>query len=312
MMDLHRLRLLSELRRRGTVAAVAQALAYSPSTVSHQLAVLQREVGAELFRREGRVLRLTSAAYVLADHADALLARVEQAEAEVAATAGRVAGVVRVACFPTAVSLVGPAMAQLAGRHPGVRVETTVTEPHVALDMVQSRSCDLAICDEFDSDPRPRVPGLHFAELDPDRIWLVVPRDHPQAAAPAARLGELADEIWACGPADTSHGRIVAEVCRERGGFAPDIRHRTSDAQALLFLVAAGQAVTLLPELARPEQAVEVAAVAIEGPPVVRRILAVVRDTALRDPAVSAVRAALRPPASHYLYATDSPSSRRS
>lgn len=296
MMDLHRLRLLSELRRRGTVAAVAQALAYSPSTVSHQLAALQREAGAELFRREGRLLRLTAAAYVLADHADALLARMEQAEAEVAATAGLVAGVVRVACFPTAVSLVGPALAHLAERHPAVRVETTVTEPHTALDMVESRSCDLAICDEFDSDPRPRVPGLHFAELHPDHIWLVVPRDHPQAGAPAARIAELADEIWASGPAGTSHGRIVADVCRERGGFVPDIRHRTSDAQALLFLVGAGQAVTMLPDLARPQSAAEVAAVAIEGPPVVRRILAVVRDTALRDPAVSAVRAALRRP----------------
>src|SRR3954471_17122402 len=80
MLDLKRLRLLHELHRRGTVGAVAQALSYSPSTVSQQLQVLQREAGTALFEPAGRNLRLTDAALVLVAHAEELLAAVERAE----------------------------------------------------------------------------------------------------------------------------------------------------------------------------------------------------------------------------------------
>lgn len=296
MMDLQRLRLLSELHSRGTIAAVAQALSYSPSTVSHQLSELQRQVGVTLFERDGRRLRLTEAAYVLARHADALLARVEQAEAEVAAAAGAVTGVVRVAVFQTAaVSLVAPALAQLSARHPKLRVETDLLEPDDALSGLERRRCDLAVCDEYASNPRPRPGGLVFEELHAERVRLVVPGGHPVADASPVELSELEPEVWAAGSSGCGHGRMVTEVCRRLGGFTPDIRHETCDALALLALVAAGQAVTLLPELARPEREPGVAALDFAGPPVVRRIYTVVREESLARPALRAVRAALRP-----------------
>ena len=87
MLDLRRLRLLHELRRRGTVSAVAEALSYSPSTVSQQLGVLEREAGTTLFEPAGRRVQLTDAALVLAAHAEQLLAAVERAEADLAAAA---------------------------------------------------------------------------------------------------------------------------------------------------------------------------------------------------------------------------------
>ncbi len=103
MLDLRRLRLLHELRRLGTVSAVADALSYSPSTVSQQLRVLEREAGTPLFEPAGRRVRLTDAAIVLAEHADHLLAGAERAQADLAAAAaGAVAGVVRVGSFQTA------------------------------------------------------------------------------------------------------------------------------------------------------------------------------------------------------------------
>src|SRR4051794_39317056 len=103
MLDLRRLRLLHELRRLGTVSAVADALSYSPSTVSQQLRVLEREAGTPLFEPAGRRVRLTDAAIVLAEHADVLLAGAERAQADLAAAAaGAVAGVVRARAFPHA------------------------------------------------------------------------------------------------------------------------------------------------------------------------------------------------------------------
>ena len=77
--SLHRLRLLHELERRGTVTAVASALDYTVSAVSQQLALLEREAGTALFERRGRRLALTEAGLVLAGHARTILAAVEEA-----------------------------------------------------------------------------------------------------------------------------------------------------------------------------------------------------------------------------------------
>src|SRR3954454_20618698 len=120
MLDLRRLRLLRELEARGTVAAVADALQYTPSAVSQQLAVLEREAGVSLLERAGRGVRLTDAAVVLVDHARVLLERAEGgeaevAEAELAAASGRVVGRGRIGAFQS-VSMViaAPALQALA------------------------------------------------------------------------------------------------------------------------------------------------------------------------------------------------------
>src|ERR687894_741427 len=114
MLDLHRLRLLHELHARGTIAAVADALRFTPSAVSQQLAVLEREAGLPLLERAGRGVRLTDAALVLVDHAGALLERAELAQAELAAAAGNVAGRGRIASFQSvAIHVAIPAIQEL-------------------------------------------------------------------------------------------------------------------------------------------------------------------------------------------------------
>src|SRR5215216_2653415 len=118
MLDLRRLRLLYELHERGTIAAVADALQFTPSAVSQQLAVLEREAGVALLERAGRGVRLTDAALVLVRHAEVLLERADLAEAELAAAGGRVAGRGRIAAFQSvALYVAAPAMRPLARRH---------------------------------------------------------------------------------------------------------------------------------------------------------------------------------------------------
>src|SRR5918999_1635528 len=134
MLDLHRLRLLHELHARGTIAAVADALRFTPSAVSQQLAVLEREAGLPLLERAGRGVRLTDAALVLVDHAGALLERAELAQAELAAAAGTVAGRARIASFQSvAFHLAVPAMRALAAEAPGLRCELVEAEPEWSL-----------------------------------------------------------------------------------------------------------------------------------------------------------------------------------
>src|SRR2546421_5764369 len=86
MLDVRRLRLLLELAHRGTIAAVAEALAYTPSAVSQQLAALEREAGVPLLERAGRRVALTPAGVVLAGDAESVLAVLAEASAALAAT----------------------------------------------------------------------------------------------------------------------------------------------------------------------------------------------------------------------------------
>ena len=160
MLDLRRLQLLLELRRRGTIAAVADALRFTPSAVSQQLAVLEREAGVALLERAGRGVRLTDPALVLAEHAEALLARADRAESELAAAAGAVAGRGRVAAFQSvAIRLASPALLALARDAPGLRCELIESEPEQSLPALAVGEVDLVLADEWQHQPRARPAG---------------------------------------------------------------------------------------------------------------------------------------------------------
>jgi len=297
MLDLRRLRLLHELHRRGTVSAVAEALSYSPSTVSQQLGVLQREAGTTLFEPAGRRVRLTDAALVLVAHAEQLLAGAERAEADLAAAAaGAVAGVVRVGSFQTAsLHLLLPAMTALADDHPGVQVRLVEAEPEWALDALRSHALDLVLADEWSGAPRPRLPGLDREDLFAEAVHIALPPDHPAAAAGGpVPLAELAGAAWATGDPGGGMSELVRRVCNGHGGFEPDIRHHTNELTMLLALVAHGQAVTLLPRLALARGIAGVAVRPIAGADLTRTVFTTARAGADRRPALAAVREALR------------------
>src|SRR5919107_6064359 len=267
MLDLRRLRLLHELHRRGTVGAVAEALSYSPSTVSQQLQVLQREAGTTLFEPAGRNLRLTDAALVLVAHAEELLAAVERAEGDLeAAAAGAVAGVVRVGSFQTAsVHLLLPSMSALQREHPGVEVRLVEAEPEPALEALTSHQLDLVLVDEWTGAPRPRLHGLDREDLFTEPVRVAVQADHPAARGATVTLTDLADAPWAAGDPGGGMAELVRRVCNGHGGFEPYIRHHTNELGMLLALVEHGQAVTLLPEIALLDAPAAVAARPIEG-----------------------------------------------
>src|SRR5262245_40097326 len=144
MLDLRRLRLLRELHERGTIAAVADALQFTPSAVSQQLAMLERETGVRLLARAGRGVRLTDAAIVLVEHAGALLERAAVAEADLAAAAGTVSGRVRIAGFQSVFAhLAMPAIEALGRTAPRLRCELVEAEPEQALPELALGDVDL-------------------------------------------------------------------------------------------------------------------------------------------------------------------------
>src|SRR5215217_1401604 len=166
MLDLRRLRLLYELHERGTIAAVADALQFTPSAVSQQLAILEREAGVALLERAGRGVRLTDAALVLVEHAEALLERAALAESELAAAAGSITGRARIAGFQSVIlRLALPAMQSLAANAPSLRCELVESEPEDALPALALGDVDFVIGDEWHHQPRPLPVGLERVDL---------------------------------------------------------------------------------------------------------------------------------------------------
>jgi DNA-binding transcriptional LysR family regulator len=297
MLDLRRLRLLHELHERGTIAAVADALQFTPSAVSQQLAVLEREAGVALLERAGRGVRLTDAALVLARHAGALLERARVAESELAAAAGSVAGRGRIATFQSVgIHVAIPAMQALAREAPGLRCELVEAEPEQALPALALGDVDLVLADEWQHQPRARTAGVDRQDLHRDPVHLVLPADHPAALRHehAVPLAELAGEAWTTGHPAAGWEEITERTCRELAGFDPDIRHRTNDSVTSLALVAHGLAVALLPELVAPEARPGVAVRAIAEGSVHRTVFAATRTADAERPSVRALLAAVR------------------
>jgi DNA-binding transcriptional LysR family regulator len=297
MLELRRLRLLQELHRRGTIAAVAEALQFTPSAVSQQLAVLERESGVSLLERSGRGVRLTDAALVLVSHADTLLDRAELAEAELAAAAGSVAGRGRVAAFQSvALRLVAPAMRALARDAPGLRCELVEAEPEQSLPALALGDIDLVLADEWQHQPHSRPAGVERHDLHRDPVYLVLAEDHPAVRRHegAIPLAELAGEAWTTGHPGTGWEEMIDRSCRQLGGFDPDVRHRANDSVVGLGLVAHGLAVTLLPDFVAPGVHPGVAVRGIAEGSVYRDIFAATRSGDAQRPSVQALLAAVR------------------
>jgi DNA-binding transcriptional LysR family regulator len=297
MLELRRLRLLRELHERGTIAAVADALQFTPSAVSQQLAMLERETGVQLLERVGRGVRLTDPALVLVGHADALLERAALAEADLAAATGVVTGRGRIAGFQSvALRLAMPAMEALAHDAPRLRCELVEAEPEQALPALALGDVDLVLGDEWQHQPWRLPAGLERHELLRDPVQLLLPVRHPAAGshAESVPLAELADGVWTSGHPGMGWEEMTIRTCRAHGGFDPDIRHRTNDANVSLALVARGMAVTLLPDLVVPEGHHGIARRAVAGASLHRAIFAVTRATDAARPSVQALLAAVR------------------
>ena len=280
-LDLRRLRFLREFEERGTLAAVAAALGYSPSTVSQQLALLEKEIGTRLLAKAGRGVRLTDAGHLLAQHARVLLSAAEAAEADLAALSGDIRGTVRAVGLQSAARrLLVPALAHMKAAHPQVRVEIFELELEQSLPGLRLGAVDLIIGDEYDGHPRPRPAGLRFTLLLEEPLKIVLPAAHPLAlpGGPVA-VSDLRSEIWTASAEGTGHHAMVVGTCRALGGYEPDLRHRSSDADVQLELARAAAAVALMPALTLPTNDPALAIRDIAEATLNRRLVAATRDT---------------------------------
>lgn len=295
MFEVRRLRLLRELAAHGTVAAAAEACALTPSAVSQQLALLEREARTPLFIRDGRRLLLTEAAKVLVAHTEIILAQLERARAEVSALENRVQGTVRLAAFPSAAgALAAPAIAACQAYHPDLNVELSEEEPARSLVDLRMRRTDVALVYEYNLLPRLPHAGVELEAVIQEPLLLALPRRHTRDdAAGAYTMEALREERWIAPRRDDSLRTVLERVCAS-AGFEPRLDYTSDDYSVVLALVQAGLGVSLVPRLVVEQLAADVTLRPVENLSLTRTVSIARRVGSAADPAVNALVLALR------------------
>ena len=276
MLDVRRLRVLREVALRGSIAGAAEALRFTPSAVSQQVAKLEREAGVPLVERGPRSISLTPAGWRLVDHAEAILDRLARAELELRSLAGEPPALRLGAITTAAVSIVPDALVRFGAARPDVEVTVTEADPLASLAGLPTRELDLAIVFEYDYVPLPSDARIVFEVLLEEQLRVVLPASHPLAKRRAVRLADLADETWIHSTLRSSCRPFTERACRA-AGFEPRIRFEFDDYAAMQNLVASGAGVALAPDLGLTRLSPGVAARPIAFGPK-RRILAAYRD----------------------------------
>lgn len=294
MLNVNRLRMLREVASRGTIAAAAEALYMTPSAVSQQMGVLERETGAMLLERRGRGVVLTEVGLQLVANTERILADIERAEADITAASRGVVGRVRVSAFPTAArSLLVPALAELQTQFPNLHISMVDLEPEESLPALKNRDLDVVVAYEWGLLPRLTDRGIERERLLTEPVYLALPSDHPLAGQGSVALADLRDEEWIVGRDSTSMLDLVVAATR-RHGYEPRTDFHSMDFQVILSAVGAGLGVALVPPLALIGTYPNVQICRVSDLEIDRTIWAAIRRGSEGNPGIAAVLSSLR------------------
>jgi DNA-binding transcriptional LysR family regulator len=299
MLNAVRLKILKEVAYRGSFSAAANALTYTQSAVSQQIAALEAEAGMALLERHPRGVSLTAAGQTLVGHAEDILARLDAAEASLAEIAGLRGGRLRVASFPTAGATLMPvAIATFCSSYPDVELTLAEGEPEPIVARLRAGELDLALLFEFARESL-LSEDVTRTELLEDPMYLALPRAHPLVAKERLRLQDLAAEAWVQTAHSSPCARHVVRSCHA-AGFEPNVTFESDDYQTVQGLVAAGVGVALIPELALSAVREDIAIRALSPSPPLRQVIAATPAGARLVPAAPTMLGILEATAQRY------------
>jgi DNA-binding transcriptional LysR family regulator len=302
MLNVGRLRILKEVAYRGSFSGAAEALSYSQSAVSQQIAALEAETGMTLLERHPRGVSLTAAGQTLVGHAEGILAQLEAAQAALSAIAGLRGGRLRMASFPTAGATLMPlAIATFRSSYPDVELTLTEGEPEEIRPRLRAGELDLALLFEFAGETSlgEEMTRITRVELLEDPMYLALPREHPLTGRARLRLEDLKDEAWVQTSSPSPCARHVVRSCHA-AGFEPNVSFESDDYQTVQGLVAAGVGVALIPELALSVVREDIAIRSLAPSPPVRQVIAALPAGARLIPAAPAMLGVLERAATRY------------
>ncbi|MGY2006150.1 LysR family transcriptional regulator [Nocardia gipuzkoensis] len=249
-MELQQMRYVLAVAETNSFTRAAERCLVVQSALSHQIARLERELGARLFERTSRRVRLTPAGTAFLPAARQCLDAAERAAAEVAAAVGEVRGRLAVGLIPTVAAVDIPeALRDFRGRYPHVRISLRVGASEELIEKVEQGALDVAFLG-LPTTARPRGVAAH--ELARDRLVAVVAPDHPLAGEPTVDLRRLSSEIFVDLPAGTA-GRLQSDQAFEAAGVARDVAFEVTSADYIARLVRPGLAVAMLPSAYAPQ-----------------------------------------------------------
>ncbi|WP_341933094.1 LysR family transcriptional regulator [Microbacterium sp. LWO14-1.2] len=248
MIDVRKLRLLAALERLGTVTAVAEEVHISSPGVSMQIASLEKEVGVQLTRRQGRRLVLTPAGSALAAHGHEIVNRLSLAELEVEALREGTVGLYKISSFPSAArTIVADAFRRLNdSAAPALELHLTTAEPTESLNALTSGSVDLAVVHSYSNVPRDLPAGIATRKLGSEPVLLAVRSG--SGIGPVLELSDFEASSWIAPTSDVSCFEMMERACG-LAGFSPRVVAQSMDFAVQLELVAAGVGVALVPAL---------------------------------------------------------------
>ncbi len=276
-MDSRRLRHFLAVADHGGFTAAAQAVYVSQPALSLAVKELEAEVGATLFTRRGRTVRLTAAGEALVGPARQVLRDLETGEAAVAAVAGLTAGNLTLASLPT---LVADPLAPLVGtfrrKFGGIRIDLAAPEDTGELiDMVVSGSSELGVTEDHD------IPEeLVSVRLGQQTLVLILPPGTRHISGDPIGLVDVGDIPFVVVPPGTSTSRLLMEAFAAVDR-APTVAVVTAQRDAIVPLVVAGAGAALVPESLAMAAGASGAVLARPDPPIERNLALVHRAGSL-------------------------------
>jgi DNA-binding transcriptional LysR family regulator len=294
MLNLSRLRLLSELSVLGTISAVADAVHLTRPAISQQLALLEQELDVVLFERSGRSVELTPIGKRLAARSVELFRLVNDIEAELAQSKHEVTGEVRVAAFGSvAVGIMPFAMRALETSHPKLSISLVEMEPTEGLKAAAAHQVDLAVVDDMTS-IETHASKLEFEPLCTDHFMLVMSSSNRLAELKSIHLNDLASERWALNLSAVSYLSFLLRAFRS-AGFDPRVSSNCRNTAATIEIVRTSSLITVLPNLLLGPVRRDPDFVCVPLKPILLRQIAVAAPKgAFKLPAVKAVIDALK------------------
>ncbi|MDZ5078718.1 LysR family transcriptional regulator [Nesterenkonia sp. HG001] len=249
-MDLQQMRYVLAVAEHGSFTRAARRCFVVQSALSHQIAVLERELGLRLFARSSRRVELTAAGQAFLPAARQALEAADRAAAQAAAAAGEVRGTVRIGIIPTVTAVDLPVLLRrFHEAHPQVAVSLRVARSDETVADIRAGRLDVGILGL----PAGQTPvGVSSRMLAQDRHVAVIASDHRLAGRKRVRLAELAEESFADFPAD-SPGRAQTDLAFAEAGLVREVAYESTTADLIVGLVRQGLAVALLPSALRRE-----------------------------------------------------------
>ncbi|MEU0529879.1 LysR family transcriptional regulator [Amycolatopsis tolypomycina] len=241
-MDVQTLRLFREVAAGATVTETAARAHLTQPALSRALRRLEHEAGAELFRRSGRVLRLTPAGHAFRRHVDLVLDQLDQGLREVGEIVAPDTGVVPLAFLHTFGTWLVPAvLSGFLGEHPGARFELRQHGEAGLEEELLDGTADVVI-----TSGDPGHPQLHWSRLLVEPLRLAVPPRHRLAGRRRVRLADVAAETFILLRPGYALRETTERLCAE-AGFAPRIGFEGDEVETLRGLVTAGLGVAVVP-----------------------------------------------------------------